>query len=233
MLYVADNGRAPYGPRPAAEIRSFSFSITEALLRAGAKLIVVACNTATSIAIDELRAAWPDVPFVGMEPAVKPAARGKAVVVMATEATLASRRYRELRDQYLTGGQLWEEPCRGLVPLIEAGAAEVDDFLRDTLAGPLAAGADTIVLGCTHYPLIRDRIRLIAGGEVDLIDPSGAAAAQVQRLLEKNGLSVIATDRRAAHYFFCTGALAPLQRTLYDLPDLNRYRRWVASAPAL
>ena len=233
LLYVADNARAPYGPRPAAEIRAFSFAITRALLRAGAKLIVVACNTATSVAIDELRATWPDVLFVGTEPAVKPAAAGRAVLVMATEATLASRRYRELRARYLADRRVWENPCRGLVPLIEAGDSSTRGFLRDVLAEPLAGGVDTIVLGCTHYPLIGEQIRELAGDGVTVIDPAGGAAAQVQRLLTRHGLTADSGNGPPAHRFHCSRALAPLQRTLYALPRLNAHRRWLAPAPVL
>ena len=228
MLYVADNAHAPYGARTDAEVLGYSRDITDFLLSAGVKLIVVACNTATSVAIDQLRAEYPDTPFVGLEPAVKPAAAGRNVGVLATAVTLRSPRYLALRDRYLADRPVWEDPCIGLVPLIEAyppGAPELRQYLT-RLFEP-AGGIDTLVLGCTHYPLIVDDIRSVAGPGVAVIDPSAAAARQVQRLLEKQGLLAEVPEASARYDFYCTGGTAPLQRTLLDLPALNAGRRWV------
>ncbi len=228
MLYVADNAHAPYGARSDAEVLDYSRRITEFLLAAGVKLIVVACNTATSVAIDPLRTAYPGFPFVGLEPAVKPASAGRHVGVLATAVTLRSPRYRALRDRYLADRPVWENPCTGLVPLIEeypAGAPELRDYLADLLAP--AAGLDTLVLGCTHYPLIVDDIRSAAGPGVTVIDPSAAAARQVQRLLEKRSLLAREPGASARYDFHCTGGTAALQRTLLHLPALNAARRWV------
>ena len=226
ILYVSDNHHAPYGARTDAEVFDFSRRITDRLLAAGAKLIVVACNTATSIAIDGLRAAYPEVPFVGLEPAVKPAASGRAIGVLATAVTLRSARYRSLRERYLAGRPVWENPCTGLVERIEAhgpGSVEVRSYLTELLAGQ--QHLDTVVLGCTHYPLVADDIRAALPAGARVIDPSGAAARQVERLLRQGGL--LGTGEGGRYDFLCTGGSAPLQRTLLALPRLNAARRWV------
>ena len=231
LLYLADNARAPYGPRPLEQVRAFSFELTERLLRAGVKMIVVACNTATSAAIDQLREHYPEVPFVGLEPAVKPAATGRNIGVLATRATLESRRYRQLRERYLSDRPVWENACRGLVPLIEADAPELDDYLRELLAP--AQGIDTLVLGCTHYPLIKGRIAAALPAGVSIIDPSLPAARQVARRLEQLAVSGGADagaegGEEGVVDFGCSGTMAPLQRTLSSLPKLNKHRRWLA-----
>ena len=228
LLYVADNAHAPYGARTDAEVLDYSRRITDFLLVAGVKLIVVACNTATSVAIDTLREEYTGIPFVGLEPAVKPAAAGRKVGVMATAVTLRSARYLDLKARYLSDRPVWENPCVGLVPLIEmygSGSVEVRDYLKELL--PPAGELDTLVLGCTHYPLIVADIRDVMGEGVDVIDPSGAAARQVQRLLERQGLLGEAEQSLARYDFHCTGGPAPLQRTLLQLPELNAGRRWV------
>ena len=248
LLYVADNAYAPYGPRPAAEILERSRRLTAWLLARGAKLIVVACNTATSVAIDALRAEYRGLPFVGLEPAVKPASQATRVGVLATRATLASERYRTLRAAYFGDRPVIEDSCAGLVPLIEAegaGGPGVKARLAEILAPMTAASVDTLVLGCTHYPLVAADITGLCGPDVRLIDPSPAAARQVERLLVGHGLtypaasSLVGTRARAqtadnretdappVHAFYATGAAGPLQRTLLRLPDLNRHRKWV------
>ena len=238
LLYVADNAYAPYGPRPAAEIRARSLAATDYLLERGAKLIVVACNTATSLAIDELRERYPAVPFVGLEPAVKPTARAARVGVLATAATLASRRYHDLRARYLAGKTVYEDDCAALVPLIENGrpgdpalTAELRRILRPMLDG----GLDALVLGCTHYPLATAEIAELCGPAVDIIDPSPAAARQVERVLTTRAL--LSPDPPGtcvrAHVFVTTGSALPLQRTLLRLPPLNRRRKWVMPRVAI
>lgn len=235
LLYVADNAYAPYGPRPATEILDRSHLITRHLLARGAKLILVACNTATSVAIDSLRERYPDVPFVGLEPAVKPASKAASVGVLATRATLDSDRYRILRDEYFGDRPVLENPCTGLVPLIEAegpGGPTLRKKLAEILVPMLREGIDTLVLGCTHYPLVKDDIVEVCGTGVRLIDPSPAAARQVARLLEVHQLAHPAstTPPRTsgrAHEFLTTGNSLPLQRSLLGLPVLNAGRRLI------
>lgn len=232
ILYVADNARAPYGPQPAEVILAYSQEITAALLGAGAKMIVVACNTATALAIDSLRKAYPGVAFVGMEPAVKPAAQGKRVGVLATAATLRSERYLALKERYLSGQEVLEDACVGLVPVIEAEAPG-SRLLRQTLGGilepMLAEGIDTLVLGCTHYPMVKADIAAICGEGVNIIDPSMAAARQVARMLPYPQAGTCGR----AHDFFCTGNSASLQRALLGLPKLNAQRRLLVPNAAL
>ncbi|MFK8160900.1 MAG: glutamate racemase [Lewinella sp.] len=240
LLYVADNAYAPYGPRPANEILERSRKITRALIAAGAKMIVVACNTATSIAIDTLREEFPEIPFVGLEPAVKPAASGRSVGVLATYATLNSPRYQKLKVRYLTDRPVFENPCIGLVPLIEnevSGSAKLRKKLHDILDPMLTEGLDTLVLGCTHYPMVREDITAICGPAVAIIDPAPAAARQVKRLLPKGRpaigqsptllLNPLPGTCGRAHNFYSTSSSLPLQQALLRLPDLNRDRKLV------
>ncbi|MEM1359803.1 MAG: glutamate racemase [Bacteroidota bacterium] len=226
ILYVADNGRAPYGPQPPEAILAYSREITTALLASGAKMIVVACNTATAVAIDALRQEYPAVPFVGMEPALKPAAEGKRIGVLATAATLSSERYLALKDRYLSKQEVLEDACVGLVPIIEAevpGSPRLRHTLKKILMPMVAKGIDTLVLGCTHYPMVQADIAAVCGENVRIIDPSVAAAKQVARLLP---YPFVGTSGRA-HNFYCTGGSVSLQRTLLGLPDLNGDRALV------
>jgi glutamate racemase len=232
FVYVADNAYAPYGPRPAEEILLRSQKITRYLLGQGAKMIVVACNTATSIAIDALRAEFPDVPFVGMEPAVKPAANANGVGVLATAATLKSPRYLALRNKYLNDTPVFENACVGLVPLIEteaSGSQHLIQKLQEILEPMLEEGIDTLVLGCTHYPMVKDEIVAVCGPLVSILDPSPAAARQARRLLEQRGLLAETSPgtRGPAHIFISSGSSVPLQRALFKLKKLNGSRKLI------
>lgn len=196
LLYLADQAHVPYGERPAAQIRAFSEAVTRFFLDRGARIVVVACNTATAAALSHLRAAFPHVPFVGMEPAVKPGAaqtRSGRVGVLATAGTFESQRYASLMERFARDVTLYEDPCDGLVPLIEAGeldAPATEELLRRCLAPMLAAGVDTLVLGCTHYPFVLPLIRRVAGDGVVIIDPAPAVARQVQRVLARHNLAL-------------------------------------------
>ena len=194
LIYLADQAHVPYGPRRASEIQSFSRSITQFSLDRGAKMIVVACNTATAAALDDLRATFPHLPVVGMEPAVKPGAattRSGKVGVLATAGTFESQRYADLMARFAWSVVLYESPCSGLVPLIEAGeldGAETRTLLESCMRPMLEAGVDTIVLGCTHYPFVLPTIHAIAGPNVRIIDPAPAVARQALRVLREHGL---------------------------------------------
>lgn len=195
LLYFADQAHVPYGSRPAEEVRHYSEEISRFLLAHGAKLIVVACNTASAAALSHLRAAIPEVPFVGMEPAVKPGAvqtRNGRIGVLATPGTFGSQRYASLMARYAQGVLVYEDPCPGLVGQIEAGRlddAETEAIVRAALTPMLSGGVDTLVLGCTHYPFVKPLIERLAGPSVVVIDPAPAVARQVQRVLESQGLS--------------------------------------------
>ena len=194
FIYLADQANVPYGSRSLAEIRAFSEAITQFLLDREAKIVVVACNTASGAALTYLRQTFPDVPFVGMEPAVKPAAQqtksGK-VGVLATAGTFESQRYEALMARYAQGVDVFENPCLGLVDLIEAGhldGAETETLLRSCVAPMLAQNVDTLVLGCTHYPFVRPLLEKIVGQAVTIIDPAPAVARQTERLLQRYDL---------------------------------------------
>jgi glutamate racemase len=234
LIYLADQAHVPYGPRPADEVRVFSEGITHFLLAQRALLVVVACNTATAAALTHLRAAFPDVPFVGMEPAVKPGARETRtgrVGVLATSGTFESQRYADLMARFASDVRLYENPCSGLVSLIERGAlegAETEALLQSCLNPMLAAGVDTVVLGCTHYPFVLPLIARLVGPEVALIDPAPAVARQVQRLLLREGITA---ERKQPGTFqaYTTGepaAFAHQAARLLGRPVSVRALRW-------
>lgn len=206
LIYLADQGHVPYGPRLLEEVRAFSEGITHFLLGQGAHLIVVACNTASAAALHHLRQVFPQVPFVGMEPAVKPAAeqtRSGVVGVLATPATFQGALYASVVERFANGVTVLQDTCPGLVMAIEAGqldTPQVHAILEKALGPMLEKGIDTVVLGCTHFPFVIPVIQEIAGPEVRVIDPAPAIARQVARLREAHGLAG-AGGRGRTHYF--------------------------------
>jgi glutamate racemase len=208
-LYFADQQHMPYGPRSMAEIRSFSEAISRYLIDNGCKLIVVACNTASAAALRYLRQVFPTVPFVGMEPAIKPAAqntRSGIVGVMATQATFQGDLFNSVVARFAREVTLIKQVCPGLVEQIEAGKLRTDDtlsMLEGFLKPIQSSGADTIVLGCTHYPFVMDTIKVLAPG-LAVIDPAPAIAKQVGRILSEYGIEA-ATGRTACHRFVTSG----------------------------
>ena len=194
VIYFGDQGHIPYGPRPMEQIRDFCEAITEFLLEKNAKIIVVACNTASAAALKYLREKFPDVQFVGMEPAVKPAAEqtstGK-VGVLATPATFQGALYASVVERFANGVELFQNTCTGLVQEIERGnldGVETRKILDDALLPMIEKNIDTVVLGCTHYPFVIPLVQEIAGEKVRVIDPAPAVAKQVKRLLEAGGV---------------------------------------------
>lgn len=200
LLYLADTGFAPYGDKPEAIVVERVLAIGEFLLAQGAKALVVACNTATVAAVRELRAMYPGLPIVGVEPGLKPAAsltRSGKVGVLATERTLNGAKFLQLRDQIHldSGTDFLLQPCVGLADQIEFGeldSSATSAMLQRFIMPLLAQGADTLVLGCTHYPLVRasiERLLKDAGrGDVALVDTGDAVARQLARLLAAAGL---------------------------------------------
>lgn len=209
LIYVADSAYCPYGPRPAAEIRRLSHRVTRFLIDQGAKMVAVACNTASAAALESLRDSF-DVPFVGMVPAVKPASlktQSGVIGVLATPATVAGNLYIDVVQRFAQDVEVVERVGAGLVAAVEAGqpdSPETRDLLRRYLAPMIRAGADTIVLGCTHYPFLEPTIRHIVGPAVDIIDPSPAIARQVERRLDQCDL-LAQRDRPGQHTFFTSG----------------------------
>lgn len=198
LVYVADTGFAPYGDKPEHVVAERSLAVARFLVERGAKAIVVACNTATISAVRLMRDTFPDLPIVGVEPGLKPAAaltRSGKVGVLATERTLAGAKFLQLRDQITqaTGAQFLLQPCRGLVDKIELGDADGTRALLQRYVTPLLdAGADTLVLGCTHYPLVQatieDVIATAGARDVALVDTGEAVARQLVRLLDAGRL---------------------------------------------
>lgn len=194
LLYLADQAHVPYGLRSLEEVRTFSEEITRYLLSQNAKLIVVACNTASAAALHHLRQSFPTVPFVGMEPAVKPAAEHTqtgVVGVLATPATFQGALYASVVERFANGVTLLQDTCPGLVKQIEAGHLDTPKtrrILQKALQPMLAQGIDTVVLGCTHYPFVIPLIKEIVGPSVRVIDPAPAVARQVARLLDAHAL---------------------------------------------
>jgi glutamate racemase len=223
-IYVADGAHIPYGPRPLAEIRGFSTGISRFLVERGCTTIVVACNTASAAALSALRAAMPATVFVGMEPAVKPAAaatRHGVVGVLATQATFQGELFATTVERFAADVRLVRQVCPGLVERIEAGdvdGPETQSLLRAYLQPCLDAGADTIVLACTHYAFVRPSIESIAGSSVEVIDPAAAIARQVART---SGAAIPATGGHAS--FFTTGDHDDFERVAQRL--LGRHIR--------
>ena len=200
LLYFADSGYAPYGDRTEAEIVARSLAIAQFLLAQGAKALVVACNTATAAAISALRARYPALILVGIEPGLKPAAqqtRSKQVGVLATRSTVASARFIALRDQLsaIDGVQFHSAACIGLADQIEQGALyapRTAQLLHGHLAALLERQIDTLVLGCTHYPFVRplieDTLRKLGAPAIGIIDTGQAVSRQLARLIDASGL---------------------------------------------
>lgn len=225
LVYFADQGHIPYGPRPMLEIRAFSEAITRFLLEHGCHIIVVACNTASAAALTHLRVTFSDVPFVGMEPAVKLAAqttRTGRVGVMATPATFQGELFASVVERFANGVQVVKQICPGLVEQVEAGRLDTPDteaMLREYLAPVMAADADTIVLGCTHYPFLAPAIQRIVGPGVSVIDPSPAIARQVGRVMEQRRL--LSASGAPGRVFYTSGDVAAFAETLRRLAGVS------------
>ncbi len=186
MLYVADHAYAPYGSRELHQVRRRAVAVARYLRSGGARVVVVACNTASAAALHHLRDLYPDIRFVGMEPAVKPAAeltdRG-VIGVLATPATFQGELYASVVDRHASGVRVVEEAAEGLAPAIDEGRLdEAAVIVRRHVDRMLTAGVDRIVLGCTHYPFVADVIAERVGAGVELVDPAPAVARQVERV---------------------------------------------------
>lgn len=207
LLYVADSGNAPYGDRSASFIQERVAVISRFLLASGSKAIVIACNTATVVAVAGLRA-WCPVPVVAMEPAIKPAARGTksgVVGVLATTQTLKSPSVARLCEAYGGGVRILLQPCPGLVEQVERSELASDEtraLLSGYLKPLLAAGADTIVLGCTHYAFLRQAVADIIGPRVSIVDPAIAVAHELRRRIAGN--LHVRSGRDASEVFYST-----------------------------
>ena len=207
FIYFGDQAHVPYGPRSMHQVRDFSKTITRFLLNQGAKLIVVACNTASAAALHYLREEFPDVSFVGMEPAVKPAAgntQSGFVGVLATPATFQGALYASVLERFANGVEILQHTCPGLVEQIESGDLEGDEtrtILENALRPMLDQGIDTVVLGCTHYPFVIPLIEQLVGENIQVIDPAPAVAKQAKRLLDASGIKAPVGERAEVRFY--------------------------------
>ncbi len=198
-IYFGDSVNAPYGTKPLEEIRRLTITNVDFLLRQGAKGIVVACNTATAAAVRILRSMYPDIPLVGIEPALKPAALQPGhptVLVMATPMTIEGEKYKALMARYEQKADIIGLPCPGLMEFVEAGNTQGEDLKRflEELLSPYLREIDSIVLGCTHYPFVRRIIEELAGERVRIFDGGNGTAREMCRRLTEAGLRTSRTE---------------------------------------
>jgi glutamate racemase len=241
LLYVADSAHAPYGGRPEADVVARTLALSDFLVTQRVKAIVVACNTATAAAIAAVRKRYPQLPVVGVEPGLKPAALRSAsriVGVLATERTLASERFRALEALVAadTGVRFLAQPCPGLADQVEKGelhSGATAALVWRYVAPLIANGADTLVLGCTHYPFLTPAIELAAqaAGAPDaaIIDTGDAVARQLRRRLEENGM--LKTSGRPDVLGYTTGSMTALRSALAKLLNLEAEVHQLKKAP--
>ena len=241
FVFFADQAHVPYGPRPLDEVRRFSVGITRFLIEQGARLIVVACNTASAAALQHLRQTFPGIRFVGMEPAVKPAAeqtRTRAVGVLATPATFQGALFASVVERFAQGVSVLPQTLPGLVERIEAGDLDGPETRRIVEAGvrPLVAqGVDTLVLACTHYPFVIPLIEDVAGPGVRVIDPSPAIARQAARLLAEGDQTAASAAARGTTFVSSGDAagLARMAKRLIGETGEARHAGWDADGVRL
>ncbi len=206
-IYVSDNGYCPYGPKLKSYVVERARLITEFLIDKGADIIVVACNTATAAAIQTLRSSY-NIPFVGMEPAVKPAALNSTsgvIGVLATQGTFKGELYLRTLHKFAAHTKVLEQIGTGLVELVESGnthSEEALQLLKRYISPMMEAGADHVVLGCTHYPFLTDTIRKIAGDSMVIVNPAPAIANRTKELLQN---TVSSKAQELCNQFYTTG----------------------------
>ncbi len=227
VVYYADSGNCPYGNRSEEDIQQLSSHVVDFLLNKGAKIIVVACNTATSAAIAYLREKYSHISFIGMEPAVKPAAQLTLtghIGILATKGTITGKKFNETSQRFTQGIEVHTAIGEGLVELVESGKAMSQEslaLLRHYIDPMLQQGVDQLVLGCTHYPFLSEAIYKIAGDRLNLIDPAPAVVRRVQQVLAEN--DALAPDNQSAvHQFYTSGDLKILKEFLAQIAPVNR-----------
>lgn len=203
LCYYADQARIPWGPRSAQDLHLYCRNICRQWMQQRCDLIVVACNTASAAALSRLRQEFPQQGFVGMEPAIKPAAqltRSGVIGLMATPATLAGELLAQTRARHAAHLEIVSDPCTGLVEAIEsADPQQIERILARILPRLVEAGSDVLVLGCTHYVFAAPAMRALVGDAIHILDPAPAVAAQVNRLLPAPRL------RTGQHQFWTSG----------------------------
>lgn len=195
FLYFGDSANAPYGTKTTDRVRQLVEDHVARFLDEGAKAIAIACNTATSAAVAGLRIKYPEVPLVGIEPALKPAAlqhKGGRVLVMATPMTIREKKFHSLLDRYKDEASIIPLSCPGLMEYVEAGKSdtpEVREFLTELLAPFIGRGIEAVVLGCTHYPFVKDAVSEVLGSDVMIYDGGAGTARELKRRIEVAGLA--------------------------------------------
>lgn len=218
IIYFADNANCPYGKKTCDEIIVLADNIVRFLIKKNAKIIVVACNTATAVAIEYLRNKYSSINFIGMEPAVKPAAinsKSGKIGILATQGTLEGRLFKETSKKFASDKDVIIRVGEGLVELVEAGKSNTDEsfeLLKKYLLPMLESGIDQLVLGCTHYPFLINNIKKIVGSSINIIDPAFPVAKRLKDLLEYGGLLNISNDK-VYYNFFNSGS----QRIIFDM----------------
>ncbi|MEM6804841.1 MAG: glutamate racemase [Bacteroidota bacterium] len=220
FIYVADQAFCPYGPKSQELIHERAHKITDFFREQGVQLVIIACNTATAAAIQDLRDSF-DLPFVGMEPAIKPAAENSQtgnIGILATQGTFDGNHFKKTKSTYAAHLEVHIQVGEGLVEVVEAGQLEAPstyELLKQYLLPMKSARVDQLVLGCTHYPLLREHMEKILGDQVNIIDPAPAVAKQVKRLLPKLSIASDSLDR-----FYTTALGATTQMSLEKLAPL-------------
>ena len=196
LLYLGDGKNCPYGGRSRREIEGFAIEAVERLVAEGVKMVVVGCNTATTAAVETLRRRWPDMPIVGLEPAVKPAClttQSRKIAVLATAHSLSSDMFLDTAARYASDVEVVKVVGEGFVELVESDmehTKEAERLVRKAVEPLLDRGVDKLVLGCTHYPFLRPTIeRIVAGKGIDVIDSGAAVARRVEWLLDRYGIA--------------------------------------------
>ncbi len=235
LIYMADQAHVPYGIKTREDVLGFSEGIVRFMLKRKTKLIIIACNTASAVALSTLRKTYPDLPFVGMEPAVKPAVEetnSGVVGVLATPATFQGDLYASTVERFAGDVKILQDTCPGLVRQIEEGKIndpETNAILEKALVPMLENGVDEIVMGCTHYPFVIPIIREIVGDKAQVIDPAPAVARQAGRLLTECDLQA-SRKGEGEIQFFTTGnpvGLSSMLASLIDLDSETRGLKWI------
>ncbi|MEN6521935.1 MAG: glutamate racemase [Armatimonadota bacterium] len=193
IIYFADTAHVPYGERPLDEIERFALGITQYLINRGAKVVVMACNMSTAVALESAQETFPDIPILGViEPGSRAAVMtgSNAIGVLATTGTVKSGAYRRAIKQLNPEAVVWEQPCSAFVPLIETGRAESEEAeaaVRKYVEPLIADGANTLILGCTHYPFLRPAIEKTAPG-ASIVDPAEETTRELRKILSESGI---------------------------------------------
>lgn len=227
FIYYGDSANAPYGVKSPDQICRLSGVVMEKVLALGAKAVVIACNTATGMAVDGLRQRYPELPIIGVEPAVKPAAEafpGGRILVLATPMCLQGQRFHELHSRFSQQAEIIPVPCGGLMEFVERGELHSDGlrtYLTEKLAPWLGSRIDAAVLGCTHYPFLRRAIAEVLDTSTEIIDGNTGITAQLRRRLTEQNLLNPAVGSGSVTFYNSLGdpAILTLSQWLLDLPE--------------